>query len=347
MDHTDIPSGAQDGPPSVDDIAREQAPSSEIASQPGGTAARRSLRRLFLARVALILFALTLLGAAVGGLATARHFYIRSKVAMAEPVRLDVYQEANRRLLAEERGGINDRPPRVVLIGDSAIRSEADIVICGALLAASADVIGCPKVRFGQRQIFTNELLDRFCRLGFGSGVLWNKLYRTEIIGPHAGILLERDVDASEDYIVNVGCFARARVVVTLPNMHYFYFVRECSASRSGTNAASFARVLAAYAACIATYVDSLSAGQLDLVDELYSRQLTFDCYRVASARELEPHHDLLRSGLRKLADIRPNAVYRLIHAFDVERSRPTLGGIIRELKSDLHQWFVRKRRRN
>ena len=98
-----------------------------------------------------------------------------------------------------------------------AVRADADIVVCGATTALSADRLGNPKVRFRRRQVIESNLLPRFCRLEFGSGVLWNKLYATELVRPFAFLPLDRNVDAAEDYIVNIGCFARSRRVVTLP----------------------------------------------------------------------------------------------------------------------------------
>ena len=102
--------------------------------------------------------------------------------------------------------------------------------------------INSPAPRFASAAggLWPTEILDRFCRFEFGSGVLWNKLYSTALVRPFAELPLPRNVDAAEDYVVNVGCFARARRVVTLPVSLYYYFERPESASRAGANAKGF-----------------------------------------------------------------------------------------------------------
>ena len=213
-----------------------------------------------------------------------------------------------------------------------AVRADADIVVCGATTALSADHLGSPKVRFRRRQVIESNLLPRFCRLEFGSGVLWNKLYSSELVRPFAFLPLDRNVDAAEDYIVNIGCFARSRRVVTLPESFYYYFERPESASRAGANARGFCRVLRAYTACIAAYAGSLTATELSHIGDLYARQLGFASYWVSDPADLEPYRQELQSILRELADVHPCGIYPLVHAFEQTSGREMLKGAVRKL---------------
>ena len=202
------------------------------------------------------------------------------------------------------------------LLAEATTGKGADIVICGAVLATDIGRTGQHKVRFGRRKEIEDCLLERFCRLEFGSGVLWNKLYRADLIRPCALMSLERKVDAAEDYIVNIGCFAKAARVIVLPETHYFYFEHPESASRSASNANGFSRTVRAYVACLEAYSDSLRA-DFGLISGLYGRQLTMPCYMVRSAADLAPLRDELSESLERLARIHPEGVYSLVHVFD------------------------------
>lgn len=202
------------------------------------------------------------------------------------------------------------------LIKEATTGEGADIVICGAVLATAVGKTGRHKVRFRRRKKLENHLLERFCRLEFGSGVLWNKLYRTDLIRPYALLGLERKVDAAEDYIVNIGCFANAGRVVVLPETHYFYFVHPGSASRSTSNAKSFSRTLRAYVVCLEAYAGVLRAEFIH-ISNLYRLQLKLSCYQVQSFSDLTSYCEEIRESLVRLARVYPEGVYALIHTFN------------------------------
>ena len=195
----------------------------------------------------------------------------------------------------------------------------ADIVVCGAVLATGISQCGRHKVRFRRRKAIDYRLLERFCQLEFGSGVLWNKMYRADLIRPFALMHLERRVDASEDYIVNIGCFANAHRVITLPETYYYYYENPGSASRSAPTARGFSRTLRAYVTCLETYADSLR-GEFSLISSLYARQLNHACYRVGSLMDFESMSGELQETLERLARIYPEGAYALVHSFDVQQ---------------------------
>lgn len=196
---------------------------------------------------------------------------------------------------------------------------RADIVVCGAVCATGLDQLGEPKVRFTRREVVGSDIPGRFSRLEFGSGVLWNKLYRAEVIRPHALRPLERSVDAAEDYIVNFGAFADARRVVTLPESPYFYYLDPASATRRASLAESFCRTLRAYVVCLESQAGG-GPGRRGEIDQLYVRQLRFSSYAVRSAEELMPWGDHLRESLRRLAQVHPAGIYALIHTFELPK---------------------------
>jgi glycosyltransferase EpsJ len=213
--------------------------------------------------------------------------------------------------------------------------TDADIVLCNAVSAYDEGRLGPMKVKFRRARVIDDGLLDRFCRFEFGTGVLWNKLYRAPVIRPHTAIELGRDVESGEDYIVNIGCFAHAARVATLPETLYYYYTRPGSVSRAAANAQRFTRLLIAYVACLEAYAPSLRA-RFDAIDTLYARQLRLECYTVSPASQLLRSEPELRQILQRLAAVHPAGLYSLIHAFDAS-GEPRRRGFIaaaREISS-------------
>lgn len=198
--------------------------------------------------------------------------------------------------------------------------AAADIVICGADCVSEDGISLPPKVSFPVRRVIEDDLLGRYCRLEFGSGLQWNKLYHAPLIRRYSELALSRRFgDGPEDYIVNVGCFASAARVVTVPEHHYFYFIRSLSLSNSVPDPVAFLRLFGAYVACLEAYREEIPQ-HFHLIDELYIRQLRFDVYRVKSIQEFSDLADGLRDCLSRLAAVHPEAVYSLVHAFDLKR---------------------------
>jgi glycosyltransferase involved in cell wall biosynthesis len=198
-----------------------------------------------------------------------------------------------------------------------ALNEDADIAMCGATTVNPDGIFGPAKVQFNDSQIFTTELLRRFCNLAFGTGTLWNKLYKREIIEPYVTMKLGRDADSAEDYIINVGCFANARRVATIDKLLYHYVIHPKSASRAGNEVSQFIRTICAYAACLETY-QSIFPQYLHLIDILYSKQLRFDCYYIANPETLRPFRQHLIETVNRIMAVRPESLCTLVQYREV-----------------------------
>ena len=216
----------------------------------------------------------------------------------------------------------------------AAEREGADIVLCGATIASAPGELHGPKVRFAKRTVFDDDLLGRFCRLEFGSAVIWNKLFRADLIRPHLLRNLERRVDTGADYIVGFGCFADARRVAVVPQSHYFYYYRPDSMSRADANGANFAVTLRCYIVCLETHARD-NPGHAASIDQLYTCQLRMPCYRIEDAADLERFRESLAESLRRLAAVHPAGTYAMVHVFDHACSRSRIG-----LRSALKRLF-------
>ncbi len=216
----------------------------------------------------------------------------------------------------------DDRPHlrQVEALAEAIARTEADIAIGGALLVDRGGRVVRPRVAVPAAAVLEDDLLGRFCRLEFGSGVLWNKLFSRRLFHAWPGDLPSSS--GGEDYIASVGLFAAARRVALVPGAHYFQLSRAESFSTPTDSSAGFTRTLAAYATGLEVYA---GAGEplLAAVDGLFCRLLAQDAYRVEAPAALEAHEADLSSALHRIASVRPRAIYGLVHAFDRGRRPP------------------------
>lgn len=211
-------------------------------------------------------------------------------------------------------------PKMVEILLQSATENNSDIAICGAeKVTESGEKLGS-KVRFSHPFCQQSNIFEDFCNRRFGSGVLWNKLYKAELIKKHGAIILDRKVDTSEDYIVNVGCFSEAACVSVVNNTLYNYLLRSESASQEKNKAKHFVRIIDAYAACLKVYIN-LTASQKEKVTRLYSSQLCFNDYQVGSIEELYCYSDKLRESIISFSCSYPAGLYSLIHAYHIQEN--------------------------
>lgn len=241
-----------------------------------------------------------------------------------------VHMAKNVGLHAARRAGLKEAKGEFIgfVDGDDHVAADMYGTLAGALLHSNADIalggyrtmkwdgtvsrtFSYPKV-----QLLEEGLLVRFARGDFGSGVIWSKLYQRSIIEPGLELQLDRRLDSGADYIVGVGCFASARQVVTVPGTPYRYDLRPESMSMAKQGAAAFVFQLECYMTCLDVYADRNEQVQ-QAIDDLYGRQLCFDCYRVERPEDLTPFQERLSAILQALARLRPQALYALVHAFD------------------------------
>lgn len=199
---------------------------------------------------------------------------------------------------------------------------SADTVICGIQFSSREGELGQHKLKFAHEEAVDSEILRRFCDLSFGTGSLCNKLYRREVLEPFISHDFGETVAINEDYIVNFGVFSVAKRVCLLPDSLYYYRQHSLSVTASPLSAKAFAGMLRAYVLCLETY-SGLGHSAREQIDILYARQLRFECYRVSSPIELEEFSEHLAESLKRLADIHPTAIYKLIHLFEIPYASP------------------------
>jgi glycosyltransferase involved in cell wall biosynthesis len=205
------------------------------------------------------------------------------------------------------------KPQMFELLLEACVRDDADIAICGVDAVNSARQFLYPKVRFSGKAPAENEIFSQFCRMEFGTCALWNKLYKREIITRYGLTKWRWRQDASEDTLVNIGCFMAASRISLLQQSLYEYVIHECSATQAADAAVSYCRMLRAYAIAI-DYYGHHGSRVIDAITQLYSIQIAYPCYRATTATDLAPHEKGLIEAIKLLAEQHPMGLATLVN---------------------------------
>lgn len=185
------------------------------------------------------------------------------------------------------------------------LQQGADIVICGCNRVSESGEHLRSRIRFSRVDRASASVFERFCKHEFGSAVLWNKLYRREVIFPLRSLCLPWRQDVNEDYLLNIGCFLRASVVCVLPDMFYNYTDNPVSVTSSSSGAKWFVAHYRAYALAVSIYPD-LDHRSLESITELYRDILGTERNSVDCLDQLLPFDDSLQEALKRICEHYP-----------------------------------------
>jgi len=223
------------------------------------------------------------------------------------------------------------------LLLESAQSAEADIVVGSAdRVSAERRFLG-PKVAFRKNAVITRSIFESYCSLRFGSGVLWNKLYRRNLIVKHGLALPGWRQDTSEDTIVNIGCFLDAQRVAVMKESVYEYIEREGSATAYQDSAAALCGLVRGYAAALEIH-SSRPPHVLAGISRLYFKQATLRTYRVDDPGQLVWHEESLVEALRVILRVYPAGLAvvapdpEIWRSYSVRRSLANINTEIRAL---------------
>lgn len=163
---------------------------------------------------------------------------------------------------------------------------QADIVVCGAYRVTANRKVISPKLRFRQSTTVTSDVFQRFCEFRFGTGMLWNKLFRRERILPYADLHFPWRQSINEDLILNIGCFKDAGTVHLMKDMLYEYVFRETSVSSSGSVEKACLQTLRAYAIAVSLFRDA-GDDVLAEITNMYRQQLSWPPYQLDDTRSM------------------------------------------------------------
>lgn len=190
----------------------------------------------------------------------------------------------------------------------AAVSHEPDICICGSeLRTAEGERLG-NQVCFPVDRVIDEKVFESFCQIKLGSGALWNKLYRAELVKRWGTVKFRWRQDASEDTLVNVGCFLDARKVCLLNEVLHEYVQHSTSVTATVSRPKALVQILRAYAVAIETYGHARDSAS-EWITELYRKQLIYDEYQVAWPTDLGAFRAELTQALSELSRVYPEGL--------------------------------------
>ncbi|SOB74540.1 Glycosyl transferase family 2 [Marinobacter sp. LV10R510-11A] len=200
-------------------------------------------------------------------------------------------------------------------------QENVDIVVCGSYRVTPERKPIKPKLRFKRSKKVDSDVFEKFCRFEFGTGMLWNKLYRREVLTPYGDMHFPWRQNINEDLLLNIGCFYKAESVFVSDEVLHEYVLNESSITSTINNAKAYVDTYRAYALAV-SFFSELGSDVMRNIIEMYRTQLTWGGYLVDDVTKLMGH----QKDLNEAADL----IYRSFPAALVlisARQRPTRVG--------------------
>ena len=190
----------------------------------------------------------------------------------------------------------------------AAVKNGVDIVVCGSdRVTEQRDIIE-PKLRFKRSEKIEKDVFERFCAFDFGTGMLWNKLFRRSIIEPWFELHFPWRQSINEDLLLNIGCFYNAKSIFLLSDTLHEYVFDTGSVTSKMKNNWAYTEIFRAYALAVTLY-QHLGAHTLAHIIYMYRTQLTWGNYQLANSDELTAYKDKLNEATCWLFDKNPYAL--------------------------------------
>lgn len=212
------------------------------------------------------------------------------------------------------------RPNMFRVLYGLATENDVDIVICGSERVTEGRKPITTKLSFSKNKKIDSNVFEKFCRFEFGTGMLWNKLYRSDVIKPCADMHFPWRQNINEDLLVNIGCFYRAHSVYLCKEILHEYVFNIQSVTSKSNNAKSYVDTFRAAALAVRLYSD-LGENALHRIIDLYRTQLSWGDYLIDDIVDIAECGNSLREAVDLIYGVSPSAL-ALLSA----RRTPSLG---------------------
>lgn len=200
------------------------------------------------------------------------------------------------------------RPNMYVALLSAAEVNNVDIVVCGSDRISVGRKRIATKLRFQRSEKIEKKVFEKFCAFEFGTGMLWNKLFRRTVIEPWFDLHFPWRQNINEDLLLNIGCFYNARSVFLLSDILHDYVLDKNSVTSKMKKSWAYAEIFRAYALAVIFY-QHLGTHALNLIIDMYRTQLSWGNYQLASSDELTAYKDKLNEATCLLFDKNPYAL--------------------------------------
>lgn len=186
--------------------------------------------------------------------------------------------------------------------------SGVDIVVCGSDRVTQQREKLSPKLEFQGSVKIENNVFERFCNHEFGTGMLWNKLFKRTVIEPWFNLHFPWRQRINEDLLLNLACFHDANSVFLLSDVLHEYVLCESSVTSMMEGAWAYVEAFRGYALAMTCFGSFGSQALCNIVD-MYRAQLSWSCYQVSNTSELLEYSSELEEAVRLLYRENPFAL--------------------------------------
>jgi glycosyltransferase involved in cell wall biosynthesis len=227
------------------------------------------------------------------------------------------------------------RPNMFAAMHAAAIDQGVDIVVCGTDRVTEQRKVIAPKLRFKRSEKVDKDVFERFCRFEFGTGMLWNKLFKRSVIEPWFDLHFPWRQSINEDLLLNIGCFYRADSVYLCRAVLHEYVFKESSVTSTMSSDQAYVNTYRAAALAISLF-SKFGDDVLFKIIDLYRTQLSWNSYAVTDAHCLITYEKELEDAAELIVSVRPAALGILT----ARRSPQLIGGKL-ALKSLVHRALI------
>ena len=183
------------------------------------------------------------------------------------------------------------RPNMFESMHKAATNNRVDIVTCGSFRVTPSRKSISPKVRFKKNKKVSSAVFQGFCQLQFGTGTLWNRLYRREVIMPFSGMHFPWRQSTNEDVLLNAACFYRAKSVYLMKDILHEYMENEESVTAKIDKVKAFVEIYSAFALAVDFFKGCDNKTLISIVDLYRNQFLRWDLqiYDLATLSDLQP----------------------------------------------------------
>lgn len=197
------------------------------------------------------------------------------------------------------------RPKMFETLYVSAINQKVDIVICGSDRVSEIRKVIAPKLRFKRSERVDKDVFERFCRFEFGTGMLWNKLFKRSVIEPWFDMSFPWRQSINEDLILNIGCFYKAKSIYLCKDVLHEYVLNQSSVTSTISKEKAFVNTYRAAALAI-TFYNELGEATILRVIDLYRTQLSWANYRIDSLDSIIGYNEDLKEAVELIFKVNP-----------------------------------------
>lgn len=220
-----------------------------------------------------------------------------------------------------------------------AIKYEPDVVICGSDQYDPSGQYLAPRVHFSKSQLIQSDIFQRFCKFEFGTGALWNKLYRVDVIKKWGTLKHDWRQDTNEDMLINLGVFYEAQnVFISNTNLHR-YIVNTSSVTAVINHEKAFVYLIKAYLLALKQFNRINASKQvMDQVTDLYKLQASFNDYRLSDVLDHSNIDPEFKIQLKNAVEVYPEYLLTLMSVSGKE-THSFQSSFIRLLRQLLNWW--------